>query len=221
MAFKFLWSRNRKWPVRIIYDEKVIFVEILNRLNRDPLIQVLDSMCRQFDTVILSQFVNPEIWTPRATSSLVNLVQEENASEIKYLHLLGEAEINAKFPLMQINIAGKLTRDMWQRILHMGMNNLSNIIFGLRESVDDWAVEISRRNQIVIDWFNLKIRSNDRQFINLVDESEFIGMAIDGDLFFCFSRIKNLNNLLDIIDGISEKNNYVLELSIRHISEKS
>jgi hypothetical protein len=218
MATKHFWNRKKRWPLTIRYDDKMVFVEIFNREDRNIVIKVLDEMCKNCEEIVLSQFVDSEIWSREKVSLLTKEIIQEQSTEVTYTNEFGGVEIDTISTNLVINLAGKLNYGLLQKTIHFGMHNPSNIVFGLGKKITDWKKKIPQWNQLVMKWFNLEVQDGDEQFFELVDSTEFIALTIDGNLFFCLTRIASLNSLFRIISQLSAQSEYKLEIALLHIN---
>lgn len=114
--------------------------------------------------------------------------------------------------LFVLNIFGPHSQNLLSEVLIFEINNLANIIYGVRGTQDDWLNSLLRWNKKITDWFNLKIKEDDPELIALIKAVGLAATTIDGHIFLWFADPLYLESILNIIEEICKRHHAKLEV---------
>jgi hypothetical protein len=206
---------KKKWPVIIRPNEKMVFIGITHVTDSPIFERIIYEMYRDDGTILLSQYVDTDQWSKENWPQFINELRQKYHLDVNLTKSYTDLDkATDDFSTFILNIAGSLKDDFLPQAMGFGMTNLPHIVYGPKSIPDNWQVELSKWNGVMVQWFNLKMDSNDERFINLIEQTGPIGLTSDGDLCFCITRLEHFNKLLKIISNISEEDNFSLELKV-------
>jgi hypothetical protein len=213
MTIKFSRLVKKRWPIKIRYDNDIIFIEVAS-VDKHLVMKIVAQLFQDCPAAILSQYMDTRIWDIGEKSQFINNLREKYPIEI----FLASDYTTATPPdsgskIFALNIYGKMNPEILDCTTNFGTSNLPNILYGIMQQPDDWRGELSSWNSLILKWFNLELEKND-QIIGLIERMKYIAINIDGNLFFCFTKIAPLNKFLKIMSQILKQHGYYIDLKL-------
>ena len=218
-----LIKKMRKWRIDIAYTKKTIWVQIFTDVNRKMIIDVVEQAFESFEPIIISQYVDTRY--PFFGNEYSRIVDEINQKKIfQVSKAVDFTDFNEPIDTTGsyvLNIFGKPDFDRLEKILHFGVLNMANVIYGFKNFPENWQIELLRLNNSVSKWFQLKLETDSDEFVELVNKVGLLEVAIDGNMFFCTTRVRYLSKLLHIIKKLSDQNHHSLKVDIASIGDRT
>jgi hypothetical protein len=202
---------KKKWTVVIRHARNLLSVEITDQVKPNIFVKIIHHAFEEHQNIALSQYMDLNQSTIKDRRQYVNRLIKEHKIEAvatqSYIETAGARINDLEFV---VNLFGAFSIEAYSDVLKFGMTNLSNIIYSVRSKPENWLEDLTKWNNLVLNWFKLNIGSENSELINLVSLKELIALTIDGHIFFCFNEISYLDKILKILEDVSEQHNLIL-----------
>lgn len=210
--YHYKFNKN-KWTISVRYSQQTIMVEITDDFPRDAFVEIISLLFKDYPSLSLSQYIDTIQCKIENLEQFSTNLSKKYKVEVEttqtYTQRIAQRSASSLFVL---NIFGPHSQNLLSEVLIFEINNLANIIYGVRGTQDDWLNSLLRWNKKITDWFNLKIKEDDPELIALIKAVGLAATTIDGHIFLWFADPLYLESILNIIEEICKRHHAKLEV---------
>jgi hypothetical protein len=220
MTKKHYFFFKKKWPIVLRYNNRMLYIQVSPDVGIQIVLEMFKQIYEDYKLMMFSQYIDTRICDVGDKQIFINRIEDMYPVKVSLTTNYSEgAKPSESARSFVVNIAGSLEINLLQELIKFDMQNLSYILYGSGSKIDDWQDKLLKWNDLIVKWFRLQLEEN--KIVELVNEIGPIALSIDGNVFICITQISQLNRLFTILNQLSNKHGYLLNIKIRTMNRKN